>query len=237
MNTSFICAGIFGGVFQKSPPIGWLLMSTHGSFPSFDADRFEAVAIGSSTGGPGLLNSIAKGLPADLPFPIFIAQHLPPSFTQLLAQQMAASSPLAVVHAQHDMQVLPGVIYLAPGRRHMRVKRGLGRKVYIDISDQPAELFYKPSVDELFTSVAAIYGRRTLGVIMTGIGQDGTRGASAICKAGGVVVTQSEKTCSVYGMPRSCDEAGLSQAQLDPSDICKLIRQFSPGFRREMVGT
>lgn len=212
-------------------------MSTHDSIPRFDADRFAAVAIGSSTGGPGLLNLIASGLPADLPFPIFIAQHLPPSFTQLLAQQLAASSPLAVVHAQHDMRVLPGVIYLAQGRRHMRVKLGLGRKVYIDISDQPAELFYKPSVDELFTSVAAVYGRRSLGVIMTGIGQDGTRGAGAIHEAGGVIVTQSQKTCSVYGMPRSCDEAGLSDAQLDPPDICTLIRQFSPGFRREMVET
>lgn len=204
-------------------------------WPRFDANRFDAVAIGSSTGGPGLLGAMITSLPADLPFPILIAQHLPPSFTLQLAQQMDANGALTVLHAEDGMAVLPGVVYVAPGRQHMRVHRAADHKVHIEISEGPAGLYFKPSVDELLSSVAQTWGRKSLGVVMTGIGQDGCKGAQAICKAGGVIVTQSQKTCSVYGMPRACDEAGLSSGQLDPPDIRDMLLQFSPQHRHQVV--
>lgn len=202
---------------------------------TYELGRIRAVAIGASTGGPGLLRQIISELPADLPFPILIAQHLPPAFTLQLSQQMASESALMVVHAEDGMEVLAGVVYIAPGRMHMRVKNA-HKKVVLEINAEPAGLFFKPSVDELLTSVAAVYGRKSLGVIMTGIGHDGRLGATAIKQQGGIIVTQSEDTCTVYGMPRSCDEAGLSDASLDPEQIRRLIHQFSPRNKPAPVG-
>lgn len=206
-------------------------------WPQFEARRFEAVAIGSSTGGPGLLSSIITSLPADLPFPILVAQHLPPSFTLQLAQQMDTQGALTVVHAEDGMAVLPGVVYVAPGRQHMRVHPSADHKVHIEVSDGPAGLYFKPSVDELLSSVAQTWGRKSLGIVMTGLGQDGCKGAHAIHKAGGVIVTQSQRTCTIYGMPRACDEAGLSSAKLDPPEIRDMLMQFSPQHRHQVVGT
>lgn len=206
-------------------------MSDAVRFPVYEPGRLAAVAIGASTGGPGLVRAIISQLPADLPFPIFIAQHLPPLFTRQLAQQMAAQSPLAVVHAEDGMEVLAGVVYVAPGRQHMRVACEPGGRMRVNVSDQPGALFFKPSVDELFSSMVQACGRRCAGVVMTGIGYDGTLGARAIRQAGGVVLTQSRATCGVYGMPRSCDEAGLSSASLDPQDIRGFLLQFSPTCR------
>lgn len=205
--------------------------------PMFEPGRFQVAAIGSSTGGPGLLRHIINGLPADISFPILIAQHLPPTFTLQLSQQLANESALMVVHAQDGMEVLPGVVYVAPGRMHMRVKKNHIGKTVIEINDLPAGLFFKPSVDELFTSVATRYGRKSLGIIMTGIGHDGTLGATAIKQQGGIIVTQTQASCSVYGMPRSCDEAGLSDASLDPEGIRCLLQQFSPKHRRDVVSS
>lgn len=208
--------------------------------PVFVPGRIQAVAMGASTGGPGLLRQIISGLPADLPFPILIAQHLPAAFTLQWSQQMAAESALAVVQAEQGMAVLPGVVYVAPGGQHMQLIRSItghpGVKVAVQISDQPAGLFYKPSVDELLLSVANLFGRHSLAVVMTGIGQDGTKGAAAIKKAGGSVVTQTAQTCSVYGMPQSCDEAGLSDASLSPEEIRQMILQLSPKHRFDRTG-
>lgn len=207
------------------------------TLPMFESGRFHVAAIGSSTGGPGLLREIISGLPADISFPILIAQHLPQLFTLQLSQQMANESALVVVHAQDGMEVLPGAVYVAPGRMHMRVKKNHFGKTVIEINDKPAGLFFKPSVDELLTSVAARYGRQSLGIIMTGLGHDGTLGATAIKQQGGIIVTQNQASCSVYGMPRSCDEAGLSDASLDPGNIRCLLQQFSPKHRHEVVGS
>ncbi len=199
--------------------------------PTFDLGRFDAVAIGSSTGAPEQLKTILRGLPADLPFPIFIAQHLPPRFTESFARDLDLASPLTVVHAEDGMPVYPGTVYLGRGRQHMRVKRLLGGHLKVEVNERPTELIYLPSADELLRSAAAVYGGKTLGVVMTGIGADGREGAAAIKAAGGAVLTQSQATCVVYGMPKACVEAGLSDAQLGPEGIQRALLQLSPNHR------
>lgn len=198
--------------------------------PQFDARRFRVVAIGSSTGGPNLVQQIIAGLPADLPVPILIAQHLPPKFTRDLAVSTARRSALNVVEAEDGQPVLPGSVYIAPGRLHMRIAKTPGQMVTVRITDQPAHLLYKPSVDELFDACAEVYGRATLGIVMTGIGRDGVLGAARVARAGGMILTQSKASCVVYGMPRACDEAGLSAASLDPEALRRAIHQLSPSF-------
>jgi len=198
--------------------------------PQPEPGRYKAVAIGSSTGGPNLVQQIVAGLPADLPVPVFIAQHLPPKFTSDLALSMDRRSALTVVEAEDGQPVLPGTVYLGRGRMHLRVLRGPGGRVTIQVSDQPPELLYRPSVDELFRTCAQVYGRGVLGIVMTGIGSDGTRGAGEVVKAGGLIYTQSKETCAVYGMPRSCDQAGLSRGSLAPEGIRRIIHALSPSF-------
>jgi len=202
-----------------------------GRIPSFELGRFKAVAIGSSTGGPSHVEKILSGLPADLPFPIFVAQHMPPMFTESFSTRLDQGSPLMIVHAEEGMPVLDGTVYVAKGHHHLRVRRVGKSRIKIEVNNRPEELVYKPSVDELFQSCAAIYGGSVLAVVMTGIGSDGTNGARLIHDAGGVVLTQSAKTCAVYGMPRSCVEAGVSDAQLTPDEICRAILQLSPDYR------
>lgn len=196
----------------------------------FDPNRIRVVAIGSSTGGPNLVQQIIAGLPADLPVPVLIAQHLPPKFTHDLAISMDQRSALTVVEAEDGQPVFPGTVYLGRGRMHMRVARSAGDRVSVRVGPEPTELAYKPSADELFNSCAEVYGAGVLGIVMTGIGRDGTCGAAQIVERGGVVFTQDKATCAVYGMPRACDEAGLSSGSLDPEGIRGIIHRLSPSF-------
>lgn len=192
--------------------------------------RFQAVAIGSSTGGPNLVQQMIAGLPADLPVPIFIAQHLPPKFTRDFSIAMDQQSALTVVEAQDGMPIFPGTVYIGPGHQHMRIRMSPDRKPCVQVSNQPMDLLYMPSVDELFSSCATVYQEKVLGIVMTGIGRDGTLGAGNIVKFGGMILTQSRATCSVYGMPKSCDEAGFSSASLDPEGLRRMIHKLSPSF-------
>lgn len=200
--------------------------------PAFELQRFDVVAIGSSTGGPGLVESIVAGLPADIRVPIIVAQHMPPSFTESFARTLAQSSPLAVFHAEDGLPVVPGTVYVGRGHNHVRVVRQR-QGVRLEVNALPTERVYRPSADELFASCAKVYGGKVLGIVMTGIGQDGVVGAQAVVNAGGMVVTQAKSTCVVYGMPRACDEAGLSSANLNPEEIRRTILQLSPMFRSQ----
>ncbi len=201
----------------------------------FEPDRCRVVAIGSSTGGPNLVQQMICGLPADIPVPILIAQHLPPKFTKDFALSMNHQAALSVVEAQDGMPLFPGTVYIGPGRQHMRVRKSSTGRLSIRISDQPKELLYMPSVDELFESCALAYGPGTLGIVMTGIGQDGVLGAAAIVEQGGVVLTQSRASCPVYGMPKSCDEAGLSSGRLNPEKLRHVIYQLSPSYSEDQT--
>lgn len=171
---------------------------------------YKSLALGISTGGPLSLQKVIPRLNGNIRIPIFIVQHMPPKFTQSLAERLNAMSSLKVKEAEHGEIVSGGTVYIAPGGFHMKVKKNLKGEIYIDISDQPADTLHKPSVDVMIKSVFDIYGKNTLGVIMTGMGRDGLEGIKDIKSAGGYCLAQNEDTCVVYGMPKAIVDAGLA---------------------------
>lgn len=196
--------------------------------PRIQLDAYRVIAIGASTGAPGQVEQILAGLPADLSVPILLAQHLPPQFTAEFSRQLDRASPLTVVEAEDGMPVYPGVVFVGRGHQHMRVKSIVAGKARVVISPEPADYPYKPSADELFASCASVYGAKTIAVVMTGIGHDGTKGAGEIFNTGGMVIAQSPETCAVNGMPGSCVKAGFASHILTPDQIRRLLLQLSP---------
>ncbi|BDU77232.1 chemotaxis-specific protein-glutamate methyltransferase CheB [Mesoterricola sediminis] len=178
--------------------------------------RFDVVAIGVSTGGPNALAEVIPNLPADLGVPVLVVQHMPPFFTASLAEHLDKTSRLRVAEAVEGEPVLPNRVYIAPGGRHMTIRRMGGPEgpPIIGLNDNPPENSCRPSVDVLFRSVAAHFGGTILGVVMTGMGSDGCEGVRAMKRQGCHVLTQTEDTCVVYGMPMAVDEAGLSDEQV-----------------------
>jgi two-component system chemotaxis response regulator CheB len=198
-----------------------------GTITRFRPRQFDLVCIGSSTGGPPVLETILTGLPADLPCPIVISQHMPPIFTKSLAERLDHESALTVAHGEPGMRLIPGTAYIAPGGLHTRVQRS-GTGLVLEISEEPRAAIYRPSVNELFASAAAVLGSKACGVVCTGMGDDGMIGAKAIKARGGTMVTQAGSTCVVYGMPKAVDTAGASDTSLAPDQIAKLIATLSP---------
>lgn len=179
--------------------------------------RVDVVAIGVSTGGPDALTQVLSHLPGSFPVPIVVVQHMPPVFTQLFAQRLDAKSALKVVEAKNGEQVVPGKVVIAPGDFHMRLARSAGG-VAVALDQGPQENYCRPAVDPMFRSVAEVYGGDALAVIMTGMGQDGHRGAEFILHAGGQLVVQDEASSVVWGMPGAAVHAGL------PCDVVPLGR-------------
>ncbi|HEY4241139.1 MAG TPA: chemotaxis-specific protein-glutamate methyltransferase CheB [Kofleriaceae bacterium] len=187
------------------------------------AQRAELVVVGTSTGGPQALTRLVAALPATLAAPVAIALHIPAGYTEGLARRLDALSPLHVVEASDGLVVAPGMIVLARGGSHLRIVRRAGRFV-AEVSPVPFRLF-TPSVDELFTSAAQVTGARTLGVILTGMGDDGLLGSKLIAAAHGQLVTESARTCVVYGMPRAVEEARLGASSVPLDQIAGAISQ------------
>jgi two-component system, chemotaxis family, protein-glutamate methylesterase/glutaminase len=191
----------------------------------------RVLLIGSSTGGPQALSAIIQKLPAAIDrAPLLITQHMPPTFTTVLAEHLSRVSGRGAHEAEHDEPVLAGGVYVAPGGRHMRMVRD-GDRVKIALGDDPPINFCKPSVDPLFVSAAQIWGAGVLALVLTGMGTDGTGGAAAIVEAGGSVVAQDEATSVVWGMPRSVAQAGLCSAVLPLNQIAGKILNLLAGSR------
>lgn len=169
----------------------------------------EVIAIASSTGGPAALAQVIPLLPANLGVPIVIVQHMPPTFTELLAKSLDRNSALDVREGQHGDFLEPGGVWIAPGGLHMEVRRA-GVEVELVTHDGPLEQSVRPAADVLFRSVAAVYGPGTLSVVLTGMGKDGFAGCEAIRRAGGHIVVQDEDTSVVWGMPGFVARAGLA---------------------------
>ncbi len=186
----------------------------------------SVIGIGSSTGGPNALKSLLSSLKKeDISQPILIAQHMPPLFTAMLAERLNEVSELHVKEAEDGEPVRESVVYIAPGGKIMEVS-GSG-KAFIKIRDAEPTIIYRPSVDILFKSIADFYGKDTLGVVLTGMGNDGTQGASVIKSKGGVVIVESEDTAVVYGMPRSVYEKGLADFKVPLYEIPDLIKKLA----------
>jgi two-component system chemotaxis response regulator CheB len=187
--------------------------------------RVDAVAVACSTGGPNALAELFAHLPPDFPVPILIVQHMPPMFTRLLAERLSASRRVPAEEGSAGAVVAPGRAYVAPGNHHMTVERD-GPTVRLALNQGPPENSCRPAADVLFRSVARAYGPGALGVVLTGMGQDGTRGCEAIVEAGGRVVAQDEATSVVWGMPGSVARAGLAEIVLPLSLIAhELVRR------------
>lgn len=186
------------------------------------SERIDAVVIGVSTGGPSALAEVIPHLPRELPAPILIVQHMPPVFTQVLAQRLNGTSLLKVREAVHRDRLEAGSVYIAPGDYHMRVA-GSAREGWITLDQQPPENGCRPAVDALFASAAPIYGPNLLAIVLTGVGHDGTKGAQHVRRLGGTVWVQDEATSIAWGMPSSVLEAGAAQRALPLSQLSKAI--------------
>ncbi len=191
----------------------------------------EMVVVGSSTGGPPVLETVLSAIPKDFAAPVVVAQHMPVLFTRSMSQRLGAICALPVDHGEGDTMLQPGRIVIIEGGKHGRVHRlaGTGR-ARLEISPRPADALYKPSVNELFASAAA-FGKHCLGVMLTGMGDDGKKGSEPLKAAGGVIVAQAPETCAVYGMPRAVVEGGLASAALTPDQLGALLRSVSPATR------
>jgi two-component system chemotaxis response regulator CheB len=167
----------------------------------------KAVVIGISTGGPATLQEVLPQIPADVPASIFLVQHMPPAFVASFANRLDEHCALKVVEARSGMAVEQSVCYVAPGGMHLCLHRKMTGEVVIRTPTTPATLFV-PSVGVMMESVLKIYGTDTIGVLMTGIGDDGADQMVAIRQAGGHTIAESEQTAVVYGMPREAVERG-----------------------------
>jgi len=193
------------------------------ALPSYRRSQFDVICIGSSTGGPPVLETILGPLSAKLSTPIVVAQHMPKIFTLSMAQRLDELCGATVVHAEDRMPLERGKIYIAPGGLHTHIHKDGLAKFSLRVNDRPTDAPFKPSVDALFASAAEATGRRTLAVVLTGIGSDGLIGARDLHAKGAPILAQSQETCVVYGMPKAVTQAAIIDASLDPEDIGKVI--------------
>jgi two-component system chemotaxis response regulator CheB len=185
------------------------------------ASDVELVMIGTSTGGPQALTRLMTSLPSTLRAPIAMVLHIPVGYTQALAARLDKASALHVVEASEGLELLPGMAVLARAGEHLTIRRE-GSSLVARLTTKPNGLFM-PSVDELFKSGAAAVGKHCLGVVMTGMGDDGLIGARAIAATGGALVTEAASSCVVYGMPRVVFEAGLGAESVALERISEAI--------------
>ena len=185
------------------------------------AIKHEIVSIGASTGGPSAIQFIVTSLPADFPCPIVIAQHMPSLFTHAFSERLRAVSAVHVKEAEDGENLRPGVVFIAPGGSHMRVVRK-GRRDILQLFEDACSV-YRPSVNHLMSSCAEVFGAATVGVILTGMGNDGLEGARRIRSKGGLILAQDEATSVVYGMPKAVVKENLADLVLPVYEIPKAL--------------
>jgi two-component system chemotaxis response regulator CheB len=191
--------------------------------PTPRAGRTDVLVIGVSTGGPQALKRLIPMLPADFPVPVAVVLHMPVGYTELFARSLASVSRLPVSEARDGEPVRPGTVLIAPAGYHLMLVRRADRTAATRLSLQPLDTPHRPAIDVLFRSAAEAFGDRTLGVVLTGMGSDGTAGAAWVKAQGGRVFTEAEETCVVYGMPRSVAEAGLSDGAVPLDKMAGVI--------------
>ena len=193
--------------------------------------RPSVVAIGSSTGGPQALMSVFAKITQSVKQPILVTQHMPPTFTTILADHIARTSGRPTAEAEDGTPVKDGHVYVAPGNRHMVVERKAAGLV-TRLNDDPPVNFCRPAVDPLFFSISEACAETCLAVVLTGMGRDGADGAKAIADKGGTVIAQDEATSVVWGMPGATAEIGACSAVLPLNDIAPQIERIASGGAR-----
>jgi two-component system chemotaxis response regulator CheB len=194
--------------------------------------RFELCVIGASTGGPAAIEKILEALPADFPLPIAIVQHMPPGFTRPFAARLNRHCRLRVTEAANGDKLEPGLAVIGPAGYHFRVSPDLAAV----LTSAPSGVRHVPSVDELMFSAAQVRPGRVLGILLTGMGDDGANGLTAIRAGGGVTVAESEATAVVYGMPRAASERGGVSALLPLPQIAALLASLTTSPRLALPG-
>ncbi len=182
----------------------------------------DLVVIGVSTGGPPVVQKILSALPGDLPACILIAQHMPATFTGPFAKRLDSVSKFTVTEAKNGDKLINGHAYVCPGGMHIGLRHS-GPLPEVLITENPRDALYKPTVNVLMETAGNIMGRRTLGVMLTGMGNDGVEGAKVLRDRGGLLIAQSEASCVVYGMPKAVVDANLANFILDADDIAQAI--------------
>lgn len=196
--------------------------------------NIEAVAIGSSTGGPSALNIILTRLPADFPAGVAISQHMPKGFTASFAERLNGICKIRIKEAQEGDELNTGTALICPGGSNMVFSK-IGRRVVAMIKEPKEAYKYVPSVDAMMSSIAEIYGRKSMGVVLTGMGNDGTSGMLDIQKAGGYTIVESEETAVVFGMPSEVIKAGAARKILPVSDIPLEMLRFIKKVKKKDI--
>lgn len=197
--------------------------------PRLVGSRPEALIIASSTGGPPALRRVLQELGDRWKAPVLIAQHMPAEFTKTLADMLDKVTPLVVREGRAGEAILPGHVYVAPGDRHMTVRRGAQGTAVLQLDQEPPINFCRPSADPLFVSAAEFWGRGALGLVLTGMGHDGRDGAVALSKRGGGVIAQDEASSVVWGMPGAVVSAGVASQILPLDQIANALAAACSG--------
>ena len=201
------------------------LVSAAGPLPARDNDGQppRMIGIAASTGGPGTLASILWALPEDWPIPILVVQHVSRGFVTGLAEWLNSQTPLRVALASHGSVARPGSVLIAPDDYHLQVTAtGI-----VELCREPPYRGLRPSANYLFRSLATAFGRRSVGIILTGMGDDGVEGLQALRAAGGLTIAQDEESCVVYGMPRQAVALGAAEHILSPNQIVPTLHRLA----------
>lgn len=180
--------------------------------------KYDIVAIGASTGGPTAIERVLTVLPEDFDLPIIVCQHMPQAFIPPFVQRLNTLTKLNVVAATKDMTPTPGTIMFCPGHSNLILTESKGR-VKVDFTDQKFKEYNNPSINAMMNSVAEIYGDKSVGVILTGMGKDGVDGMKAIHNKGGYTIAQNKESSVIYGMPKVAVESGAISISLDIKEI------------------
>jgi two-component system, chemotaxis family, protein-glutamate methylesterase/glutaminase len=215
-----------GSIPPQRIPIKSIKAEEPVAFHPAAATDLQAVVIGVSTGGPQALRYLLPRFPGDFPVPIAIVLHMPVGYTGPYASRLNELCQLEVVEAREGLEMIPGRVILAQAGLHLLLRKNSNDIITAHLSTEPSDSLHRPSVDMLFQSAAEVYGAGTLGVVMTGMGRDGTEGAAWIHSQGGKVITEAESSSVVYGMPLSVVEAGLSEQSVPLERLAETIMEF-----------
>jgi two-component system chemotaxis response regulator CheB len=205
----------------SSGKTGSRVSAQYKALPKLD---YRAIALGISTGGPLSLQKVIPQLSSSINCPVFIVQHMPPKFTKSLADRLNGISALEVKEGENNETVRKGVVYIAPGGFHMGIKVNSHENL-LSITEEPANTLHRPSVDVMLESVIRVFGKHTLGIIMTGMGKDGLEGIKTLKGLGGYCLCQDEASCVVYGMPKSVTDAGYADVIVPLDKIAETINK------------